>query len=230
MRAQKIDEILETTFTEREQGSDTAEAILSRTFAGHAPGKCAEDLDELAQTGLLRLEGGRVALTAEGELRATAVVRRHRLTERFFRQLLSLGEAQSETHACELEHILSPEATDAICTLLGHPPTCPHGKPIPPGPCCETVRRTISPLVCPLTELALDAPARVVFVLPKLMESMDQLAGLGLLPGTELKLRQRFPTRVIEMGETLVAMDAEVARSIFVQRLAEPVALRQRPS
>jgi DtxR family Mn-dependent transcriptional regulator len=31
---------------------------------------------------------------------------------------------------------LSPEATDKICTFLGHPRTCPHGAPIPPGPCC----------------------------------------------------------------------------------------------
>jgi Mn-dependent DtxR family transcriptional regulator len=31
---------------------------------------------------------------------------------------------------------LSPEATDKICTFLGHPRSCPHGAPIPPGPCC----------------------------------------------------------------------------------------------
>ena len=32
-----------------------------------------------------------------------------------------------------------PAATlDRICAFLGHPKTCPHGKPIPPGPCCET--------------------------------------------------------------------------------------------
>ncbi|HMC30259.1 MAG TPA: iron dependent repressor, metal binding and dimerization domain protein, partial [Candidatus Angelobacter sp.] len=26
--------------------------------------------------------------------------------------------------------------TDRICTFLGHPRTCPHGSPIPAGPCC----------------------------------------------------------------------------------------------
>ena len=41
-----------------------------------------------------------------------------------------------------IEHILSPEATDKICTFLGHPRTCPHGAPIPPGACCgSTVNR-----------------------------------------------------------------------------------------
>jgi hypothetical protein len=37
---------------------------------------------------------------------------------------------------CKFEHILSPDVTDRICTLLGHPLECPHGSPIPQGPCC----------------------------------------------------------------------------------------------
>src|SRR5438445_121781 len=43
----------------------------------------------------------------------------------------------AEQQACKFEHILSTEATDKICRFLGHPRTCPHGAPIPPGPCCE---------------------------------------------------------------------------------------------
>jgi len=46
------------------------------------------------------------------------------------------SESEIEQQACKFEHILSPEATDKICAFLGHPRTCPHGAPIPPGPCC----------------------------------------------------------------------------------------------
>jgi len=46
------------------------------------------------------------------------------------------SESEIEQQACKFEHILSPEATDKICTFLGHPRTCPHGAPIPPGQCC----------------------------------------------------------------------------------------------
>jgi DtxR family Mn-dependent transcriptional regulator len=46
------------------------------------------------------------------------------------------SETEIEQQACKFEHILSPEATDKICTFLNHPLTCPHGAPIPPGPCC----------------------------------------------------------------------------------------------
>ena len=35
-------------------------------------------------------------------------------------------EAEIESSACKFEHILSPDVTDRICTLLGHPLACPH--------------------------------------------------------------------------------------------------------
>lgn len=79
-----------------------------------------------------------VELTSRGRLRASNIIRRHRLAERLFMQTLRLEDpAQVEQQACKFEHILSPEATDSICSFLGHPKTCPHGSPIPPGPCCQ---------------------------------------------------------------------------------------------
>src|SRR5207244_1088787 len=65
------------------------------------------------------------------------IIRRHRLAERLFTDSLAMdSETEIEQQACKFEHILSPEATDKICAFLGHPRTCPHGAPIPPGPCC----------------------------------------------------------------------------------------------
>jgi Mn-dependent DtxR family transcriptional regulator len=50
--------------------------------------------------------------------------------------LLAGIERGAEQQACKFEHILSPEAADKICALLGHRRPCPHGAPIPPGLCC----------------------------------------------------------------------------------------------
>src|SRR5580693_5527516 len=78
-----------------------------------------------------------VELTPRGRQRAADIIRRHRLAERLFTDSLALdSESEIEQQACKFEHILSPEATDKICAFLGHPRTCPHGSPIPPGPCC----------------------------------------------------------------------------------------------
>jgi len=78
-----------------------------------------------------------VELTSRGRQRAADIIRRHRLAERLFTDSLALdSETEIEQQACKFEHILSREATDKICSFLGHPLTCPHGAPIPPGPCC----------------------------------------------------------------------------------------------
>ena len=80
-----------------------------------------------------------VELTPRGRERAGSIIRRHRLAERLFTDSLAMdSETEIEQQACKFEHILSPEATDKICTFLGHPRTCPHGAPIPPGPCCAS--------------------------------------------------------------------------------------------
>ena len=78
-----------------------------------------------------------VELTDRGRERAGSIIRRHRLAERLFTDSLAMdSETEIEQQACKFEHILSPEATDKICAFLGHPRTCPHGAPIPAGPCC----------------------------------------------------------------------------------------------
>src|SRR6267154_1881878 len=81
-----------------------------------------------------------VELTPRGRERAGSIIRRHRIAERLFTDSLAMdSESEIEQQACKFEHILSPEATDKICTFLGHPRTCPHGAPIPRGICCGRV-------------------------------------------------------------------------------------------
>ena len=83
-----------------------------------------------------------VALTPRGRTKAGSIIRRHRLAERLFTDSLAMdSESEIEQQACKFEHILSPGATDKICAFLGHPRTCPHGAPIPPGPCCPAGTR-----------------------------------------------------------------------------------------
>lgn len=213
----RAEEILEHVWTEREAGRDAAAGILAASASEHAPDVRAKDLADLAVSGLLALHDDRVALTAAGEARARDVVRRHRLTERLFRDVLDLGEGTMEAQACEFEHILSREATDSVCTLLGHPPTCPHGKPIPPGDCCGAFHRTVRPLVTGLQSFDLGATGRIVFIAPKFHDRMDRLAALGVIPGSTIRLHQRSPSYVIEIGETTIALDPEIAGEIYVK-------------
>jgi putative ABC transport system ATP-binding protein len=97
-------------------------------------------LARMADLRLVELNNGDVRLTLSGTRRARDVVRRHRLAERLFKDTFSIDETEAHQQACKFEHIISPELDERICTFLGHPKTCPHGNPIPPGPCCDSKR------------------------------------------------------------------------------------------
>jgi DtxR family Mn-dependent transcriptional regulator len=221
MEARRAEEILESVFAEAEVGRDDQASVLAR-LGDHAPGSGAEDFRTLAGMGFLRLDGERILLTDTGTTRARGVVRRHRLAERLFRDLLDLSEGAAESQACEFEHILSPEATDSVCTLLGHPPTCPHGKSIPPGDCCGAAHRSVQSLVTGLPHFPIGETGRIVFIAPRFHERMDKLAALGVVPGSEVRLHQRAPAYVLEIGETTVALDPEIASEIFLKRVERP--------
>ncbi len=83
-----------------------------------------------------------IYFTEKGRKRAEDIIRRHRLAEQLFmRTFRVVDEQEVAEQACRFEHILSPEATDSICSFLGHPRTCPHGSLIPAGDCCLTAKR-----------------------------------------------------------------------------------------
>ena len=102
--------------------------------------------DALKPSGVSTGDGSMIVeLTARGYQRAADIIRRHRLAERLFTDSLAMdSETEIEQQACKFEHILSPEATDKICSFLGHPRTCPHGAAIPPGPCCGRTAEVVN--------------------------------------------------------------------------------------
>jgi putative ABC transport system ATP-binding protein len=127
---QDFDEVLEHLWTRTE----TQGHIESHDFTEM---QWRRLVNTMTSIGLLTNENGDAQFTSKGEQRAKDVIRRHRLAERLFMDVLNIhDEAEIESSACKFEHILSPEVTDRMCTLLGHPNACPHGSPIPKGDCC----------------------------------------------------------------------------------------------
>jgi DtxR family Mn-dependent transcriptional regulator len=72
-----------------------------------------------------------VRLTAAGRALALRVLRRHRLIEQFLSQTLQLTWDEVHEEAENMEHAVSDRLVDRIDAYLGHPPTDPHGDPIP---------------------------------------------------------------------------------------------------
>lgn len=211
----RVEELLEEIWTLKEEDRTSVSDLLEFTKEEDA----GQVLDHMVEHGLISIGDDEIRLTPEGEAIAREIVRRHRLAERLLSDVFEVSEGEVETHACEFEHLLSPEVTDSVCTFLGHPPTCPHGKPIPRGECCAKFRRELSPLVLPLPELEVGMQAKIVFIAPRSHATLDRLGSLGIIPGSILKLHQKKPTFVIRIGETDLAIDEEVARQIYVKRM-----------
>jgi DtxR family Mn-dependent transcriptional regulator len=131
-----------------------------------------------------------------------------------FRDVLDLKEFEAD--ACRIEHAISPEVEEAICTFLGHPPTCPHGKPIPRGNCCKIYARKVRPLVSSLRDLEVGARAKVMFINAP---AMDRLSSIGLVPGAVIKLQQKRPSFVVGIDETTIAIDEDIAAGIYVKQV-----------
>lgn len=215
VKEKSIDELLELIWTLRERGEVKLEEVLKQTEEDGAENA----LRQMEEANLIEVKDSSVLLREAGDKRAREITRRHRLAERLLLDVFELEEKEVESAACEFEHILSPEVTESICTLLGHPPTCPHGKPIPSGNCCTRLRKELKPLVRPLEELDLGERGRIVFIAPKYHTRLDRLVSLGIVPGHIIKLHQRQPSFVVEIDETTVALDPEIANEIFVKKV-----------
>ncbi|MCU1243261.1 MAG: transporter, ATPase subunit [Candidatus Acidoferrum typicum] len=138
----RFDHLLEQIWICGEEGKPALVEVLRATGpAGNLPvlpdEPASRALGRMSELQLVELRNGEVQLTPGGSQRARNVVRRHRLAERLFKDTFAIDESEVHNQACKFEHIISPELDQRICTFLGHPKTCPHGNPIPPGDCCN---------------------------------------------------------------------------------------------
>lgn len=209
------EEILELIWTieEEKSGKVEKELLIKRTDIPSVENA----LKMLIQEGYVKSTDSMVELTKKGREDARLIIRRHRLAERLLNDVLNVNEETMDSSACKFEHFLDEEVTASICTLLGHPQSCPHGKAIPPGDCCEKANKDIRPVVMPLTDLRSGDKAKVSYIVTKYHERLDRLSSMGLLPGVQIRLHQRQPTYIIQMGETQIALDNAIARDIYVR-------------
>jgi DtxR family Mn-dependent transcriptional regulator len=217
MISHKIEEVLESIWTVLEKGSSNIDDIekeaKEETFT--------EILDELLKKRLVTRKNDDIELTEKGRKEAESVIRRHRLAERLLTDVLKRAIDEAEETACEYEHFLAPEITEGICTLLGHPKTCPHGLKIPPGRCCIDVRNTVETAVIPLDKLKTGESGRIAYITTQSHPRLHKLLSFGFAPGLTIRLHQRSPTFIVECDKTQLALEKDIAKDIFVWKKVE---------
>ncbi len=209
---EKAEEILETLWIRTEEGKE--DALAPDELGVKEPER---PLEQLLQGGYVILDDNRVQLTSVGHTEAAKVVRRHRLAERLLVDVLNAGEDLLDERACKFEHLLDHGLDENICTLLGHPKVCPHGKPIPPGRCCQEQQREAQSLVLPLSRLIPGQKGKIAYVYATDSSQIQKLVATGVHPGAPITLIQRFPSYVFQIGHTQFAVDREIASAINVR-------------
>lgn len=180
--------------------------------------KLGEALEQLETLRYITRAKGKISLTETGEQEASNLIRKNRLAEALFTQVFEVPKEIAREIACQFEHIaISDDASDAICTFLGHPPSNADGRPIPPGPCCAEGRKEVKPMVKKLTELEVGEEGKVVFLRPSDHSLHDRLSSYGIVPGAKIRVHQKKPSLVILFDGTTMAMENEVAKDVLVR-------------
>ncbi len=92
----------------------------------------SEMLKELDKEGLIEHKKySKVKLTSKGHKIARNLTSKHRIIERFLKDMLKVNAKKIHEEANRLEHAFSDDSIMKLRKLLGYPKMDPHGKPIP---------------------------------------------------------------------------------------------------
>jgi DtxR family Mn-dependent transcriptional regulator len=212
---------LEAIYYIRAEGEAVRSARLADWLSVSRP-TVTVALRRMTRDGMVRLNAHKeIELTARGDQAAAAIVRRHRIMERWLTDVLGLDWVTADAEAERLEHAVSQVVEETLYRSLGRPTTCPHGNPIPGHSTMRANELRLSALrpgdsgtITRISEVAQrEAP-------PLLQYLHDR----GLHPGTRLTVEE-----VDEVGRTIqlraarrLTLSTETASKLSVVRSVKP--------
>lgn len=217
-----VEEYCETIYNMSMEGDTVIGARLAEKFRV-APPTVTETLKRMVRDGLIEMDQRRqVTLTPKGVELAEAVLRRHRLTERFLVDMLGMQWHQVHEEACRLEHYISGAVEERVVTSLHAPTTCPHGNPIPGYvPNARTYLQDKGAVRLLYTQPGQEVSLLLVSEVVEDEEAMiAYLHDRGIMPGTRLKLLSVMegeePTVTLDVAGSEVNVPSRVAHALWV--------------
>jgi DtxR family Mn-dependent transcriptional regulator len=211
---ESTEEYLEAIYRLEREGPGVSTSSLA-TELGVAPASVSGMLKKLSSEGyIMHRARGEAKLTRSGLEVAVRVIRRHRLAECFLTEILGMAWDEVHEEACRLEHAISAKVEARLVAVLGDPPTCPHGHPIPPLDLSDPERPGVA-----LAQLSVGDGARVHGVTEEISEILRYLAEIGLRPGADVRVVEKAPLGgpiTVAVGERNHAISLELARMVTV--------------
>jgi DtxR family transcriptional regulator, Mn-dependent transcriptional regulator len=206
-------EYLETMFWIDEAGLPMTGANIARAMQLSAP-TVHEMIGRLVKDGYVeRNKDKSLAFTEDGRERASYIVRRHRMIERFLTDVLNIPWDEVHEEAERIEHAMSPVLEERMREAIGDATTCPHGHPIVEG---------IREQGALLSDVEPGAKVHVLRFENEAEELLHYLKDSGLYPGLEGSVQSSG-----EEGVTIASSEGthQVSRSV-----AETVSVRADPA
>jgi DtxR family transcriptional regulator, Mn-dependent transcriptional regulator len=207
------EEYLQTMFWLEEAGLQITGANIARAMQ-LSPPTVHEMIGRLESDGYVsRAEDKRLSFTEEGRKEAQAIVRRHRLIERFLTDVLGVPWDEVHEEAERLEHAMSPVLEERMLAAIGDAKTCPHGHPI-----VEGVREQGALLA----DVEPGASVHVLRFENEAEELLHYLKDSGLHPGLDGTLESQ--------GDEEVVLASEDGKHVVSRSVAETVSVRAEPA
>ena len=215
--ATALHEYLEALYEMDEEGIPTQQARLAE-WLDVSPASVSEAVKRLGQRDLVKTgDDRRIRFTGGGERLARALVRRHRLAERFLVEVVGLPWHLAHEEATEWGRVISDRVEERLVDILGDPPTCVHGNPIP-GTAHPVDQSDLKPLdrVEPGGRVRLE---RLTEDLELDLDVMRFFERSGLMPGADITVLSMAPdgTMTLEVGGEKVGLGAHLADNLWVR-------------
>ena len=138
-------------------------------------------LDRLESEGLVERGPGReILLTASGHRGADRLARRHRVVERMLTDVLGYTVAECHALALQVRSDFDESMTERLVDQLAPADRCPHGWPFDPAQEPDLLAGAVA------LSAAEPGPAVVVALVEDDSDTVERLAGLGLMPDAEI--------------------------------------------
>jgi DtxR family Mn-dependent transcriptional regulator len=203
------EDVLEAMFRIRTSGGKRAVPDEIASILGADPSSIREVIGELEREGkLIQDPDGSLILTPSGEEIGARVMRKHRILECFFSEMLGMSPDTASEEACTLEHGVSDETIERLGRYLRSPAVMGPGRP----------RRRMRWQGISLLEAREGNDLLVSCV--RCSSPDSRLGDLGILPGERVRLIRHIPGNgvVIRVKGCDIALSNEIASSILVQR------------
>lgn len=180
-----------------------------------APSSVTKMIKRLSEMKLVEHESHKgVLLTGAGEKRALRIIRKHRLLELFLVKVLDYKWDEVHDEACMLEHFISDKFEERINRILENPKYDPHGEPIP-----DKEGNIAKIDAVPLMDVDENKIVVIRWIAKDSPELLQYLEQLGMLPSTELMVKEKHPYGgpiVVRTNSKIKMIGIEAAANIYV--------------